>query len=153
MCKHPNVKLLISWTVDMTTEGPEVLVSVVQNASLRAVVVKCPDCGLRDSTYTTMGAPGVQKTWQDRWPKWLSNRVRQLASGNASLRQAVNNVRATSAAGNIHFRVMATPPNVRDGGQRVLLNWRGRPPVVKKTGRKRGAYAGGHFGPYASRSA
>ena len=27
MCKHPNVKLLISWTVDMTTEGPEVLVS------------------------------------------------------------------------------------------------------------------------------
>lgn len=89
MCKHPDVKLLISWTVDMTTDGPDVLVSVVQNASLKAVVLKCPDCGLRGNTYTTMGEPGVQKSWQDRWPAWLSIRVRQLAHGNASLRQAV----------------------------------------------------------------
>jgi len=88
MCKHPNVKLTISWTIDMTTEGPEVLDSQVQKASLRAVV-NCPDCGLMGNTYTTMGEPGVQKSWQDRWPKWLSNRVRQLANGNASLRQAV----------------------------------------------------------------
>jgi|WetSurMetagenome_2_1015567.scaffolds.fasta_scaffold08958_10 hypothetical protein len=90
MCKHPNVKLTISWTTDMTTEGPEVLSSRVQSASLRAVVVKCPDCGSWGSTYTTMGEPGVQKNWQNRWPKWLSDRVRQLAHGNASLRQAVN---------------------------------------------------------------
>lgn len=89
MCKHPNVKLLISWTVDMTTEGPDVLGSVVQNASLRAVVVKCPDCDLQGNTYTTMGEPGVQKPWQYRWPTWVSNRVRQLANGNASLRAAV----------------------------------------------------------------
>lgn len=88
-CEHPNVKLLISWTVDMATEGQEVLTSMVQNASLRAVVAKCPDCGLWGSTYTTMGEPGVQASWQNRWPKWLSNRVRQLANGNASLRQAV----------------------------------------------------------------
>jgi hypothetical protein len=89
MCKHPNVKLTISWTVDMFTEGPEVLSSVIQNASLRAAV-NCPDCGLRGNTYTTMGEPGMQKSWQDRWPQWLSNRMRQLAHGNASLRQAVN---------------------------------------------------------------
>jgi hypothetical protein len=90
MCKHPNAKLTISWTVDMITEGPEVLSSQVQRASLRAVVVTCPNCFLRNNVYTTMGEPGLQASWQDRWPKWLSDRVRQLAHGNASLRQAVN---------------------------------------------------------------
>jgi hypothetical protein len=88
MCKHPNVKLLISWTIDMTTEGPEVLVSVVQNASLKAVVLKCPDCELRGNTYTTMGAPGLFGA-EDRWPKWLSIQVQQLAHATPSLRAAV----------------------------------------------------------------
>lgn len=87
-CKHPNVTLTISWTIDMTSSGPEVIGSQVQPASLR-VVVSCPDCHQTGNVYTTMGEPGVQKTWQDRWPKWLSDRVRQLANSNASLRLAV----------------------------------------------------------------
>lgn len=87
-CKHPNVALTISWTIDMTSNGPEVIGSQVQPASLR-VVVNCPDCGHCGNVYTTMGEPGIQKTWQNRWPKWLSDRVRQLANSNASLRLAV----------------------------------------------------------------
>lgn len=90
-CKHPNVKLAISWVIEMGTTGPEVVYDHVQRASLRAMVVGCPDCEnrLRGNVYTTMGEPGVQKSWQDRWPKWLSERIRQLAEGNAELRQAV----------------------------------------------------------------
>lgn len=82
MCKHELVRLTIYWTVKMDCTGSNVIVSVVDPTSLK-VVANCPECDLRGSVYTTMG------NWHQRWPRWLVNRVRQLAYYNSSLRQAV----------------------------------------------------------------
>jgi hypothetical protein len=81
-CNHPDVHLTISWVVEMSSVGPEVMGSQVQDGSLR-VVVSCPDCKQSGNVYTSVNG------WRERWPTWLCNRVRQLAEGNPTLRQAV----------------------------------------------------------------
>jgi hypothetical protein len=81
-CTHPNVKLYISWTVETFTQGPDVIGSQVEEHSLK-VVANCPNCGQSGKVFTTTG------DWRVRWPTWLCNRVRQLASDNVGLRQAV----------------------------------------------------------------
>lgn len=82
-CRHPNIRLTISWGEQAFTTGPDVETYRIQPASLIVRVVGCPDCGLTGNVYTSMD------NWEDRWPNWLKDRVRKLAYRYDTIRRAV----------------------------------------------------------------